>query len=481
MRKKFQLPGLSSSKTYLLLLSLGLISVLSCTEKYELKQPDVKLWYKQPAMVWEEALPVGNGRLGAMVFGQPYTERIQLNEESLWAGQPINNNNPDALVNLDELRTLLFQEKSIEAQRLVALNFLGTPPRIRSYQTAGDIFLTRDSIYEASNYYRDIVLENGIATVKYSLNETKYTQEVFASAPDNVIVIHLLSKGDEGITLRIKLDREKDSEITVENKQIVLTGQIIDKPDPLTGPGGKHMKFASLLNVDQKGGTLTRDENTLRVEGSSEVTLLYTASTDYNIDSLGFDRRIKPLEVCKDIIAKASKKSYCQIKKDHIRDHASIFNRVHICLGKNEISNLPTDQRMKALKEGKDDPDLAALYFQYGRYLLMGSSREPGKLPANLQGVWNHHYKAPWNSDFHTNINLQMNYWPAEVANIPEAQVPLTRFMNLLMIPGGKTAKEMYGTRGWTFHHLTDPFGRTGVMDGPWGLTPLNGPWMTFP
>ena len=481
MKHEFQFPGLLSSKIYLLIVFSGLFSVTCCTEKYELKQPTVKLWYKQPANEWVEALPVGNGRLGAMVFGQPYTERIQLNEESLWAGQLINNNNPDALRSLDELRTLLFQEKSIEAQRMVALNFLGTPPRIRSYQTAGDIFLIRDSTYEATGYYRDLVLENGIATVKYSINETKYTQEVFASAPDNVIVIHLLSEGDEGIDLQIRLDREKDADVLVENNQIILTGQIIDEPDTLRGPGGKHMKFTALLNVDQHGGILIRDKNNLRVEGSSELTLLYTASTDYNIDSLNFDRSINPLDICKDIIVRASLKSFDQLKKDHVKNHASIFNRVYIHLGKNEISDLPTDQRIKALKEGNDDPDLAALYFQYGRYLLMGSSREPGQLPANLQGVWNHHYNAPWNSDFHTNINLQMNYWPAEVVNLPEAQAPLTRFINRLIIPGSQTAKEMYGTRGWTFHHLTDPFGRTGVMDGPWGLTPLDGPWMTFP
>jgi len=481
MKNKFKLPGLLSLKTYLLVFPIGFLSLISCTEKYELKQPDVRLWYNQPAKVWEEALPVGNGRLGAMVFGQPFAERIQVNEESLWAGQPINNNNPDALGSLDELRTLLFQEKSIEAQRLVELNFLGTPPRIRSYQPAGNIFLIRDSTAKVDDYYRDLMLENGIATVKYSLNKTKYTQEVFASAPDNVIAIHIVSEGNEGIDLQISLKREKDASVQIENNQIVLTGQIIDEPDPLTGPGGKHMKFASLLNVDQKGGTLIRDGNCLRVEGSSEVTLLYTVSTDYNINSLNFDRSINPLKVCKDIIEEAERKSYNQLKMDHIKDHASIFNRVFMHLGKNEISNLPTDQRIKALKEAKVDPDLAALYFQFGRYLLMGSSRKPGKLPANLQGVWNYQYKAPWNADFHTNINLQMNYWPAEVANIPEALIPLSNFMDKLMVPGGKTAKEMYGARGWTFHHLTDPFGRTGVMDGPWGLTPMDGPWMTFP
>ena len=201
----------------------------------------------------------------------------------------------------------------------------------------------------------------------------------------------------------------------------------------------------------------------------------------YNIELLNFDRNIKPADRCDELLNNLKGKGYETLKMRHSLDHAAMFNRVKMKLGQTDNSGIPTDKRLAAVKQGKDDPGLCALYFQYGRYLLMGSSRKPGVLPANLQGIWNKEYNAPWNSDFHTNINLQMNYWPAEVTNLPETILPLSKFFMELMEPGGITAKEMYGAGGWTMHHLTDPFGRTGVADGPWGLTPLNGPWMTFP
>lgn len=449
---------------------------------HEMEQPDVKLWFENPASDWYEALPVGNGRLGGMVFGDPCRERIQVNEESLWAGQPMNNNNPDALPHLEELRQLLFDERSIQAQDLVAEHFLGTPPRIRSYQTAGDILISRDSISEYIGYKRELLLETGLASVSYQLGGVNYSEEIFSSSPDNVIVIHIEADQKSTLDLSIRLSREKDAHVYTEGSdELVMEGQIIDMPDEQRGPGGDHMKFAAILKIRNKGGKLISTDSTVLVEGADELTLLYTVATDYNLEKLNFDRSKNPKQICKSIIEKAGGKSYQKLKSIHEIDHAAMFNRVRLDLGSSEVSNLPTDQRLEAVKAGKKDPDLYATYFQYGRYLLMGSSRSPGVLPANLQGIWNHHFAAPWNSDFHTNINLQMNYWPADLANLPETIYPLTEFMDRLTGPGSKTAEEMYGTRGWTFHHLTDPFGRTAVMDGPWGLTPMNGPWMTFP
>ena len=463
-------------------LALGLL-ISSCSETvFEMQQPDVKLCYENPASDWHEALPVGNGRLGAMVFGDPYQELIQLNEESLWAGKPINNNNPEALSHLGELRQLLFDDRNIEAQNLVAEYFLGTPPRIRSYQTAGNILISRDSISEYHGYTRDLLLETGIASVSYQLGGVKYTEEIFASSPDNVIVIHIDAERKSALDLSIRLMREMDARVHTEGgNELVMEGQIIDMPDELTGPGGDHMKFAAILKILNRGGKLTLSGSSISVKGATELTLLYTAATDYNIEKLDFDRSINPKETCKSILEEAGRKSYDKLRSIHARNHAAMFNRVKLDLGRSEVSGLPTDQRLEAVKAGGKDPDLYATYFQYGRYLLMGSSRSPGILPANLQGIWNHHFKAPWNSDFHTNINLQMNYWPANVTNLPETVIPLSGFMGQLIGPGSRTAEEMYGSRGWTFHHLTDPFGRTAVMDGPWGLTPLNGPWMTFP
>ncbi len=460
-----------------------MITLTSCQEKeIALSQPDVKLWYQQPANNWLEALPVGNGRLGAMVFGGTYQERIQVNEESLWAGQPLNNNNPQALKYLDELQQLLISGKADEAYKLVGKYYIGTPPRIRSYQPAGDIFIVSDSTAPVKDYKRELLLETGIARTVYNSGGTRYIREVFISAPDNILVIQIKAEGPGKINTEIFLTRAKDASVSAQgNDQLIMNGQIIDVPDPRSGPGGKHMRFSEILKVKNRKGSLTAGDTSLIIRDAKEVTLYYTAVTDYDSKTLGFNRNINPEDECRKILDKAENKTYREIRSDHFLDHTALFNRVRMELPETEISSLPTNQRLEAIKQGKTDPAFAALYFQYGRYLLMGSSRSPGVLPANLQGVWNNKFKAPWNADFHTNINLQMNYWPAEIGNLPECVTPLSQFMQRLSVPGSRTAREMYGADGWTFHHLTDPFGRTGVMDGPWGATPMDGPWMTFP
>ncbi len=470
-------------KKNLFILLAGIFILISCNEnEITLKQPDVKLWYTQPATNWLEAIPVGNGRLGAMVFGGTYRERIQLNEESIWAGQPLNNNNPEALKHLDKLQQLLISGKVEEAYKLVGKYYIGTPPRVRSYQPAGDIIIISDSTGPITGFKRELILETGIARTTYKIGNTKYIREVFASAPDNIIVIHVKAEGPGKIDSEIFLSREKDATVSVQgNNQLVMKGQIMDAPDPQSGPGGKHMRFAEILKVKNPKGTVSAGDTSLTIRDAKELTLCFTAITDYDSKTLGFNRNINTENECRKILEQVEGKTYEKIRSDHIRNHAALFNRVSLKLPETEISLLSTDQRLEAIKQGKSDPAFAALYFQYGRYLLMGSSRSPGVLPANLQGVWNDKFKAPWNADFHTNINLQMNYWPAEIGNLPECVTPLSHFMHQLRAPGARTASEMYGARGWTFHHLTDPFGRTGVMDGPWGATPMDGPWMTFP
>ena len=470
----------------LLLVCVGILNTGFQCQSY--KSPsrydnsNLKLWYKQPAQKWTEALPVGNGRIGAMVFGKVYYERIQLNEESLWAGSPLNNNNPEALKNLGAIQELLLQEKNKEAHELVSKTFIGTPPRIRSYQTLGDILLTLDSTSVIKDYRRELFLESGLCRITYVCEDVQYSREIFVSAPDNIIVIRLTADKSGALNTSIQLVRDKDAQVRAEgSNQLIMTGQIIDEPDPLRGPDGPHMKFAAKLIALNDGGNVHAAGDSLVVTSANSLTLLLTAATDYCLEKLNFDRSINPENICKEILARAEKKSFEKLKKNHIEEHRSLFSRMQLNLGKSPLFNLPTDERLNAVQEGEEDPGLIALYFQYGRYLLMGSSRPPGMLPANLQGIWNEHFKAPWNSDFHTNINLQMNYWPAEVCNLPETVTPLTDFINILRIPGRVTAKEMYGAGGWTLHHLTDPFGRTGVADGPWGVTPLNGPWMTFP
>ena len=461
------------------LLTLCLILLLSCQQKEETIKEQL-LWYDQPASKWEEALPIGNGRLGAMIFGHPFQECIQVNEESLWSGAPINSNNPKAIQNLDKIRELILSHQYQAAKKLAAETMVGTPPCVRSYQTLGNILLDY-SIQDTTQYSRSLNLNRGICTTQFLSQGIEYKQEVFASAVDNVIVTRLSTSQEEGLSVLIRLTREKDIQLSVQDNEIILEGQVIDEDDPRSGPGGKHMKFAAKLRILHEGGNLIAKDGGIYIDKANQATLLFTAATDYQLSQLNFDRSIQPLNVCNQILEKACQQSYDALLARHTEDHTSVFNRVSLDLGETAQASLPTNRRLEAVKAGAEDPDLIALYFQYGRYLLMNSSRTPGVLPANLQGIWNKDYNAPWGSDFHTNINLQMNYWPAEVCNLSETALPLIQFMEKLQTPGSITAKEMYHSRGWTVHHLTDPFGRTAVMDGVWGCFPMGGPWMTFP
>ena len=438
------------------------------------------LWYNHPAKVWEEALPIGNGRLGAMVFGNPFHETIQLNEESLWSGAPINSNNPAAREHLDKIRELVLDHNYVEANKLVARYMVGTPPMVRSYQTFGNLLLDYQ-VKDTTAYRRSLDLSRGISTTTFSAEGTHYTQQVFASAVDDVIVTHLTASEKGGLNVLVSLKRDKDATVRVEGNEIIMQGQVIDKDSPLAGKGGKHMRFAAKLRILHKGGKIENKDGGIFISGAKEATLLWRGATDYNLSQLNFDRSIDPLAICEQIISQAEKLGYKKLHNRHIANHSEIFDRVSLDLGTTEQEALPTDARLKALKAGANDPGLIALYFQYGRYLLMNSSRQPAVLPANLQGIWNHHFDAPWGADFHTNINLQMNYWPAEVCNLSETALPLIGFIELLQKPGSVTAQEMYNARGWTLHHLTDPFGRTAIMDGVWGCFPMGGPWMTFP
>jgi alpha-L-fucosidase 2 len=453
-----------------------------CSKVSDVQQDELKLWYKQPAAVWDEALPVGNGRLGAMVFGDPVHERLQLNEESIWAGSKLNNNNPAALKALPELQKALFNNNFKAALRIADENFLGTPPRIRSYQPLGDLLIDYKWENKPESYRRELDLKTGIATSTFTADGNMITQEVFASAPDNIIVVHIKTSAGGLINASFRLSREKD--VIVEaagNNTLRLTGQIIDEDDKNAGPGGKHMRFAGELRIDAGKGTIESENGILIIREADEILVRLTAATDYNIQMLDFDRSIDPSVTCESILGRSDNLSFNRLLKNHLKEYQEMFSRVSLSFGVDTLSANPTDHRLDRLKTGGEDNGLISLYFQYGRYLLMSSSRNPGVLPANLQGIWNKDLNAAWNSDFHTNINLQMNYWPAEVCNLSETAEPLVSFMEKLMVPGSATAKEMYGTDGWVIHHLTDPFGRTGVADGVWGITPMNGPWMTFP
>jgi len=442
----------------------------------------LRLWYERPSARWEEALPVGNGRLGAMVFGAVDVERLQLNEESLWAGCPVDNNNPDSLKFLPEIRAALFKGEYEKAEKLAGAHMLGIPPRIRSYQPLGDLLLEFGKPADLKSYRRDLTLADGIASVSYETGGQAFAREVFCSAVDDVLVLRLAGSAGAKIRVRIRLTRDKDASVrAAAGDALELVGRIVDAPDPLRGPAGEHMRFAAKLVASADGGRILSEGDSLAVEDARTVTLLLTGATDYDPERLDFDKSADQLRKCDEILARARTRSYADLKARHAADHRAMFDRVALDFGRDLSAALPTDVRLERLKAGAEDAGLAALYFQYGRYLLMDSSRKPAVLPANLQGIWNKDFDAAWNSDFHTNINLQMNYWPAEVGNLPETADVLAGFVRRLTVPGRRTAEAMYGARGWTLHHLTDPFGRTGVADGVWGVSPMAGPWMTFP
>jgi len=442
---------------------------------------EMTLWYNEPAAEWVEALPIGNGRLGAMVPGTTDTIHFQLNEESLWSGQPLDTHPDSALHYLPEIRQLIFADKNQQAYDLATEYLLADPPSVRSYQMLGDLHILTDDTGEVADYRRQLNLETGIARTSWRSGGTQYTCEAFVSSPSDVVVIRLT--GSQEISGTIWLDRPEDAKFRVQGSATgVLRGQVIDEPDAATGPGGEHMRFESRFRLRTDGGFSSAGSGVLRFQDAEGITILLTAATDYDAETMDFDRTADLTGQCERILDDASGLPYATLKSAHMAEHSEMFNRVDLELGGPANSDLPTDERLQAVIDGGTDPGLVEQYFQYGRYLLMGSSRTPGVMPANLQGIWNQHIQAPWGSDYHVNINLQMNYWPAQITGLFETMEPLTDFMLRLREPGRETARRMYGADGWAMHHLTDPFGKTTLHDEiRWGMFPLGGAWMTLP
>jgi alpha-L-fucosidase 2 len=398
-----------------------------------------------------------------MVFGNVETEHLQLNEDTVWAGHPVERDRAGAYKHLDQARRLIFDGKYVQAQKLVQQEFMG-PRLIRSYQTLGDLKLRFPDTEDVTDYHRQLDLDTAIVSVSYRCSEAIFTREVFASPVDRCIVVRLTCNKRRRITFDASLSRPADFEVeTIVPDRIVMIGQATQE--------GRHKgaKFEAQLKIIPEGGKLTPTDYGLRVENANAVTLLIFAATDY------YDKDPRP--VCDKCMAAASKKKYRRLQRDHIAEHRRLFRRVELDLGSTDAANKPTDERLTAVKNGAEDPDLCALYFQFGRYLLISSSR-PGCMPANLQGLWNHHIKAPWNCDYHININVQMNYWPAEVCNLSECHEPFCDLVENLRPRGRKTAKEVYGCNGFVAHHTTDawfwtsPIGRVG-----YGMWPTGAAW----
>lgn len=455
---------------FTILLSGSLLAGGNPTIQSSTQQPSGEwvLWYTQPAEKWVEALPIGNGRLGAMVFGGVLDERIQLNEDTLWDGYPRERVNPEGLKALPKIRQLLFEGKNEEATQLANQTMMGVPPTVLSYQTLGDLRLESPLPDAITQYQRRLDLDTGITSVQYQADGVTYQREVLASAPDQAIVIHITADRPGSISTRVTLTRPQDAQCLSEgNDRLILRGQINRRHHETNQNVG--MKFEAQLAAQVKGGKCYNREGVLRIQNADEITLKLVAATNY--------RGGQPEAKCREMLDAIADKPFDAFIIRHIPDHQSYFRRVQLDLGASPNRELPTNQRLAAVKAGGDDPQLVALYFQFGRYLLMCSSR-PGCMPANLQGLWNEHINAPWNADYHTNINLQMNYWPAETANLSECHLPLIDYMESLVESGSHTAKALYGCDGWVVHHLSDVWGFTVPADGVWGIWPVGAAWL---
>ncbi len=441
---------------------------LSALSPAQPKGSSLQLWYRQPAKNWNEALPVGNGHLGAMVFGDPKSEHLQLNDNTLWAGGPSDRVNPKALDALPTIRELIFNGKNEQATQLADQTMLGVPPRVDSYETLGDLRLEFTNLGEIQNYTRSLDLDSAVVTTAFESSGIRYQRQTFASAPHDVVVVHLTASKKGSITFRLTLDRPEQFETSaISNDTLRMKGQA----------GNNGVKYDALVKVRTEGGSVSAVGKELSIQDASSATIYLTSHTDYHIENPGQPLSRDRVEAGKHTLAGASNQSVSDLMAQHLKDYRRLFRRASLELGANTNANIPTNERLANVAKGQADPALEAIYFQFGRYLLIGSSRK-GQMPANLQGLWCQDIHAPWNADFHTNINLQMNYWPAEVTNLAECHLPLFHLMDGLAKSGQDTAKRMYGARGWVVHHLTDPWGFSVPADGVWGIWPVGGAWL---
>lgn len=430
------------------------------------------LWYTRPAQEWVEALPIGNGRLGAMVFGGPGTERIQLNEDSFFAGSPYDPTNPAAGDAMPRIRQLVFEEKWKEAHALADQAVLGRPGGQMPYQPIGDLLLVFPGVEGIGDYRRSLDLDGAIATTRFRAGSTEHRREAIASAVDQVVAIRLTAQNAYGgaVAATIALASPQQSESVVEGTDTIILRGI--GPAAHGVPGG--IRFETRVRVIATGGTVTAGKHDIAVDRASELLLLIATATSFRrFDDVSGD----PAPIVRAQIDAAAAKGWPRLLADHQADHRRLFRRMAIDLGRTAAADLPTDERIRRSAES-DDPALAALYHQYGRYLLIACSR-PGTQPANLQGIWNERTRPAWDSKWTLNINAEMNYWPADMTGLGELTEPLLRMVQDLSITGRRTARNDWRARGWMAYHNTDIFRATAMVDGSlWGLWPMAGAWL---
>jgi alpha-L-fucosidase 2 len=428
------------------------------------------LWYRQPATKWTEALPIGNGRLGAMVFGGVGDERIQLNEGTVWAGEKRDRNNPAGATALAEVRRLLFAGKPTEAEALAGRDMIAIPSRMPPYQTLGDLNL-RFGDQEPTNYTRELDLDTAIVSVSYRASGSVYTREIFASAAGQVMVIRLTCDRPNRISFRAALSREQDAATKSDGAdRIVMDGKAMARDPAHDAEGQAGVRFRAVLTGIAEGGKILTEGSELLVDHANAVTLLIAAATDFRGNS--------PETAC-DARINAARKPYEQLRAEHVADYQRYFHRVRFQLA-GAAPDLPTDERLSRATAGASDPLLATLYFQFGRYLSISSSR-PGGMPATLQGLWNESLAPSWESKYTININTEMNYWPAEVCNLSEMHEPLFDLVDAARPDGRQVAQALYHAGGFVLHHNTDIWGDAVPIDGVnSGLWPMGGAWLSL-
>jgi alpha-L-fucosidase 2 len=442
--------------------------------------PTTRLWYAHPAQKWENALPVGNGRLGAMVFGKADEERIQFNEDTLWSGGPYSTTVKGGYKALPEIQKLVFEGKWRQAHKLFGRNLMGYPVEQMKYQSMGDLILKFPGKEEAQDYRLQLDMDEAVATVSYVKNGVRFIREVFSSPMDQVIVVRLTADKPGTISFKTQLRGVRNGAHSNYGTEyfrmdghgrdgLILTGRSAD----YLGIEGK-LRYQARLKAVPEGGTMRVHEEDLYIDNADAVTLFLAAATNFvNYKDVSGDPNARVESVLKGI----EEKSFDAIRAAHVQEHRKAFRRVSIVLGTASNSFLPTDERLKGF-DGVNDPALAGLCFQFGRYLLISSSR-PGTQPANLQGIWNQYQNPSWDSKYTTNINTEMNYWPAEVANLGEFTEPLVRMIKELTDQGGDVARENYGARGWVHHQNTDLWRVAAPMDGVyWGTFTTGGAWL---
>lgn len=453
-------------KTYLGAMALALSGCQSATDSCE----TTELWYAQPAEVWMESLPIGNGRLGAMTYGGIEEEKLALNESTMWSGQYNENQNiPFGREKMNQLRKLFFEGKLSEGNRIAGDNLHGNQTSFGTHLPIGD--LKMQFIYpegKVTGYRRSLSLDEAVSSVSFNSGGMNYKREYFATNPDNVLVLRLTADKQKSITMNMGLDLMRQADLSVEDNQLVFTGKV---DFPLHGPGG--VCFEGRIAVLADNGEVKMEQSEVGIKEADAVTLIVDVRTDYKSPDYK--------TLCADGVKKAAAKSYDELKQAHIKDYNTLYNRVSIHFGQDANRALPTDVRWKQVKEGKTDTGLDALFFQYGRYLTIASSRENSPLPIALQGFFNDNKACNmgWTNDYHLDINTEQNYWAANVGNLAECNAPLFTYIKDLAHHGAKTAEVVYGCKGWTAHTTANVWGYTPASSTIiWGLFPMASSWI---